>query len=256
MSSTGRGLKIAVIDSGVNLRHPHITSHTRRVVFTPDENGEDTLGHGTAVMAAIQEKAPDAEYWAVKIFGTTLRTRSSRLLAAIEWCIENEIDIVNLSLGTPNLESRAGLEALIARGSARRTLLVSARHSGLRPVLPGILDGVVGVHLDPALSRDSWRAGYSSEGSLQFWASGYPRPLPGVAEERNLSGVSFAVANMTGIIACLSESLHPRSCEAVYEALRTTAVPISHDHPDDKSRFIRDACDTGVFSQHPLHHLD
>src|SRR5438105_1514971 len=104
MNGTGKGLKIAVIDSGVNLRHPHIVGRTRRVVFTPDGHGEDLLGHGTAVMAAIQEKAPEAEYWAVKIFSRTLRSRNTRLTAAFEWAIANRMDIINLSLGTPNLE--------------------------------------------------------------------------------------------------------------------------------------------------------
>lgn len=216
MSGTGLGLKIAVIDSGVNLRHPHIVARTRRVVFTPDGHGEDLLGHGTAVMAAIQEKAPDAEYWALKIFSRTLRARHTRLTAAFEWAIANRMDIINLSLGTPNLEAREALQSLVDRANSMGTLVISACANKYRPVLPGSLDGVVGVELDAALPRDVYEV--SSPG-LRFRASGCPRPLPGIPEEENLNGVSFAVANITGFAARACENLERRSPAALYDAL-------------------------------------
>ena len=51
----------------------------------PDEkNYVDVIGHGTAVMAAIQEKAPDAEYVAVRVFYSSLRTTVDLFLRAIE----------------------------------------------------------------------------------------------------------------------------------------------------------------------------
>src|SRR6185436_2239327 len=71
----GYGLKIAVIDTGINAGHPHICAPTHAVVFDPDEtefSSEDNLGHGTAVTAAIQEKAPLADYYILKLFGNSL----------------------------------------------------------------------------------------------------------------------------------------------------------------------------------------
>jgi len=62
----GYGLKIAVIDTGVNASHPHICAPTHGIVFDKEETEsscEDVLGHGTAVTAAIQEKAPQADYY-------------------------------------------------------------------------------------------------------------------------------------------------------------------------------------------------
>jgi hypothetical protein len=215
---TGRGLRIAVIDSGVNPRHPHIVARTHRVVFTPDGNGDDLLGHGTAVMAAIQEKAPDAEYWAVKIFSTTLRTRHSRLVSALEWAIENRMDIINLSLGTPNPEAREDLQRLVNQARERGTLVISARANRYRLVMPGALEGVVAVDLDPEIPRDRYRI-EAAEHTIRCWASGYPRPLPGMPPERNLSGVSFAVANVTGFAARVCERLQPRDLAAVSRAL-------------------------------------
>src|SRR5271156_2231730 len=90
-------LRIAVIDSGVNPSHPHIT---RVDGGWPRNDFLDRLGHGTAVMAAIQEKAPGAEYFAVRVFDRELRTNIDALVGAIQWSIDQQMDIVNLSLGT------------------------------------------------------------------------------------------------------------------------------------------------------------
>lgn len=217
-AGTGEGLKIAVIDSGVNLRHPHIVARTRRVVFTPDGHGEDLMGHGTAVMAAIQEKAPAAEYWALKIFSNTLRTRNDRLTLAMEWALEAGMDIINLSLGTPNQETRTVLQSLVDRAQAKGTLVISARNNRYRAVLPGALEGVVGVELDPEIPRDAYRVSPCGE-QPRFWASGFPRPLPGLTVEQNLNGISFAVANMTGFAARVCPQLHTRSSAALQQAL-------------------------------------
>ena len=214
-------LKIAVIDTGINLSHPHICAPTQGVIFDPEETElscTDTLGHGTAVAAAIQEKAPDANYYILKLFGDSLRTTGRRLLRAIEWTIENRMDIVNLSLGTPNYDHRPALQDLVAGAVAAHVLLVAARFSEQTPVLPGMLDGVIGVDVDWKLSRDQYRVSMES-GSPVFYASGFPRPLPGVPASRNLSGISFAVANMTGFVARACTCLEQRSIEAVLDVL-------------------------------------
>ena len=103
--STGKGVRVAVIDSGVHAIHPHINGVAGGVTIGLEGNDPaftDLVGHGTAVMAAIKEKAPDAEYFAVRVFYTSLRTTVDLLLRAIEWSIANRIDVVNLSLGTTN----------------------------------------------------------------------------------------------------------------------------------------------------------
>src|SRR5207244_1852283 len=91
-AGTGDGVRVGVIDSGVNSRHPHIVSLAGGVSIESGNGSPDSyldvLGHGTAVMAAIQEKAPEAEYFAVRLFQGTLSTSSASLLDAIQWCID------------------------------------------------------------------------------------------------------------------------------------------------------------------------
>ena len=217
----GYGLKVAVIDTGINASHPHICAPTHAVVFDPEETDpscEDVLGHGTAVTAAIQEKAPHADYYILKLFGNSLRSTSDRLIRAIEWTIENRMDVVNLSLGSPNFDHRSAFEQLVARATVAGVLVVAARYSEHTPVLPGILEGLISVDVDWSLPRDEYRVS-NAGGSPICYASGFPRPLPGVPVTRNLSGISFAVANMTGFVARLCEGLEERSLDNVMIAL-------------------------------------
>jgi subtilisin family serine protease len=222
--ASGRCLKIAVVDSGVNVRHPHITARTQGVVIGLDDeqSWDDKLGHGTAVMAAIQEKAPGAEYYAVRLFGSSLRTTTGRLIQAIEWAIENQMDIVNLSLGTPNLDYRGTLQSLVERAASTGIILVSPVHTNQHAVLPGSLDGVIGVDVDWDLPRNRYRIG-SVDGRPRYFASGFPRSLPGIAPARNLNGISFATANMTGFVARACEGMGPRSFQSVSQALASEA---------------------------------
>jgi len=230
--ATGRGLKIAVIDSGVNLRHPHITASTCGVNLgfsgTDGDLTDDKFGHGTAVTAAIQEKAPGAEYYALRIFGDSLRTTAPRVIEAIEWSIDQGMDLVNLSLGTPNLEYREAMQSLVTRAAAAGVVLIAARTARQDVVLPGILEGVIGVDLDWSLPRDRYWI-EDGGGYTRFLAPGFPRPLPGRPPERNVYGISFAVANMTGFVARACEGLRGRSTEVIRQIMMAEAEQLESE---------------------------
>ncbi len=212
---TGRGVRIGVIDSGAHPGHPHIGRMAGGVMISSRgqvEDGDtawlDRLGHGTAVTAAIQEKAPSADCFAVKVFDAELRTTGAALLAALDWCVSQRLDIVNLSLGSANPKHHDAFAEAAARAEAADVLLVAARAADGVPCLPGSLPTVLAVELDWDCPRESYRHPPSGDDRALF-ASGYPRPIPGVAPRRNLYGVSFAVANVTGIAARAWEALEP-----------------------------------------------
>ena len=184
-------MKIAIIDSGIHPGHPHVGPVAGTVHFAGND-ALDRLGHGTAVAGAIREKAADAELYAVKVFDRRLSAEIGTLLQALEWCRDQAMDIVNLSLGTTNPEHRRPMEEVLRENG----VVVSA--AGF---LPGMLPGVIAVEADESCPRECFRY---RDGV--FLASPYPRPIPGIPPERNLNGVSFAVANMTGLVAAVLAS--------------------------------------------------
>ena len=125
----------------------------------------------------------------MKVFDRRLSATIETFLQALAWCRAQDMDIVNLSLGTANPAHREAFLAVLDPGS----LIVSPA-----TLLPGSLPGSIGVEADAACQRDA----FHFTGGV-FYASPYPRPIPGVPVDRNLSGVSFAVANVTGLAAGL-----------------------------------------------------
>ena len=198
-------VRIAIIDSGVHAGHPHVNGVAGGVAILADgseqSNYIDQLGHGTAVTAVIREKASEALLYAVKIFHDSLATNINALIRALEWSARNRMDLINLSLGTDNPQHEALLQATVDHLAAKGIRLVAAHEEAGVRWLPGILPGVVPVVVDWNCPRDEYRTSLLPDGRMLYHASGFPRPIPGVAPERNLKGISFAVANVTGLIA-------------------------------------------------------
>ena len=224
---------VGVIDSGIHAGHPHIGAVAAGAHFDGAGNvhGDtvDRLGHGTAVAAAIQDlarpdghgaplrargslagatlqrsklHAPDVHVCPLKVFDRSLDTSVEALVAAIDWAAAHAPPLVNLSLGTSD-GSRAGrLAAAVARAHEAGVVIVAAGSDRGVDWLPGTLDldGVIRVELDWACPRGSHTVAGSPAAPV-FRTCGYPRPIPGIDPERNLKGLSFAVANVTGIAA-------------------------------------------------------
>jgi subtilisin family serine protease len=219
-----RTVGVAIVDSGVNAPHPHVGGVTGGVGIGPDgsEHADylDRLGHGTAVAAAIREKAPAADLYAVKVFDRTLAASVTALVSAIDWAAGRGVQLVNLSLGTARAEHADALRACVARAAERGVWIVSAQEQDGQRWFPGCLPGVVPVRLDWECPRHSCRLEVTPDGTWVCCASGFPREIPGVPRERNLKGISFAVANVTGLLArALEVAPRPRCIEDLRRCL-------------------------------------
>jgi subtilisin family serine protease len=231
-TGSGEGVRIAVIDSGVNAANPHVGAVAGGVGIADDgtfhDDLVDRLGHGTAVVAAIQEKAPAAEIHVVRVFEASLTTRAENLVRAIDWAAGHGMHLANLSLGTANPDRAAILREAVTRAREAGLLVVSAlEHRGAR-WWPGSAPEAVGVIADEGCGRDQLRVesgpdtdpatdadqatGANADPAHVFEillalrqlivrASPRPRPIPGVPPERNVRGISFAVANASGFLA-------------------------------------------------------
>jgi hypothetical protein len=194
-------VRVGIVDSGINPDHPHVGRVMGGVFF--DAEGEspdfiDRIGHGTAVAGVIREKAPAAELFAVRIFDRRLTTNINTVMRGLDWCLEHGIQIVNLSIGTANEQHRPRFEDFLRRAHSQGVFVVSAAN-----MLPGMLEGAIGVDVDAECDRETCRF----QNGI-FLASPYPRPIPGVPQEFNLHGISFAIANCTGLLVRVMES-HP-----------------------------------------------
>jgi subtilisin family serine protease len=191
-------VRIGVLDSGVCRTHPHVGKIVDGITITADglvAGYEDNLGHGTAVAAIIHHLNPAVDLVAVKIFDGKLATSLRAVIRAIDWCLDHDIQIINLSLGTLNPEYRIAFEEAVERTHAAGAVIVSALEMGGEPALPGSLAGVVGV-----MEGEEYEVCHRY-GKPVYIAPPYPRDIPGVPRERNLKGVSFAVARISAKVA-------------------------------------------------------
>jgi len=218
---TGEGVRIAVIDSGVHAEHPHVRGVAGGIAIREDgtlhEDYTDRLGHGTAVTAAIREKAPNAEILAIKVFWRALSTDIATLVHALDEAAARGASVINLSLGTSRMQHRELLEAAVARARAQGAFIVAANDDGGVRWLPGSLEGVVAVRADWACDRAAYTVAFVEDRPV-LATSPYPRDIPGVSRERNVNGVSFAVANASAFVA--------RALEASAGAGRSTIAKI------------------------------
>jgi subtilisin family serine protease len=201
---SGRGVRIAIVDSGVHAAHPHVNGVADGVGIGEDgtltDDYTDRLGHGTAVAAAIREKAPDAEIVAIKVFWRSLATSVPMIERAFDEAVAYGAQVINVSLGTSDMQHRERLAAAVARTAAHGAIIVAAdEDQGVR-WLPGALDGVVPVRAGWTCDRDAYTV-VSIHGRTVLRSSPYPRDIPGVPRERNVHGVSFAVANASAFVA-------------------------------------------------------
>lgn len=220
----GRGIKIAHVDSGINTWHPHIQNVAGGIAFTVTPEGRiavsdditDRLGHGTAVAGVLSEQVPEAQIWAVKVFGENLFTHIEVLCAAIEWCIQQEMDIINLSLSVK--KDIKAFRDICEEAEKAEIVIVSSCDKKRGLLWPGIYPSVFGVETGEQARRGVCLFNPNEE--ISFQAYGLPRQLEGPMQKFNLNGHSFAAAYVSSYLAKLMEAYQLHSKNEVLEKLK------------------------------------
>ena len=224
-TATGAGIRVALIDSGVNAQHSHVGFVAGGIGLSLADDGtvrqqqdfSDKIGHGTALAGILRAKAPQVELYAVKVFTDRLQVSFPVLEEALRWGIQQQMHVINLSLGTANAAHRDRCLAIIAEANAAGTILVASSPAGQTNVLPAVLPGVIGVAND---ERCSWADYlYVPDDPIPFRAHPCPRPLPGPAQARNFQGPSFASAHVSALLALLIEKNPGLTVSAMREVL-------------------------------------
>ncbi len=131
----GTSVRVAVLDTGVDLDHPDLYENIKGHIniIKPKKSGDDDSGHGTHVagIVAAADNAigvigvgPGIDLYAVKVLDKKGRGYLSDLIDALDWCIDNDIQIINMSLGS--LEDNSSFHEAVKNAYQAGIILIAA----------------------------------------------------------------------------------------------------------------------------------
>lgn len=217
-------VRVGVIDSGIDAASRDIFAACAFARSTPGDivrlapHG-DSLGHGSEVAALIALGHPQAEFADAQVFAAAQAIDAGLLAAAIDWCVEHAVRVVNLSLGLR--ADRPLLRAACARASAAGLTLVAATPARGGDTFPAAYPQIIAVSGDARCEDVSWS--WLDEG-LRAGAS--PRPLLPAAG----GGASYAAARLSGVIAAFFSAQPAAGHADLLAYLRTGASVLGREY--------------------------
>jgi subtilisin len=212
---TGRGVRVAVVDSGIDTEHPDLKGKVKesveavtedgRIEFRPSTSG-DQAGHGTACAGIITSIAPDVDLYSVKVLGPKASGSGDMFLVGLDYAIKQKFRVINLSLGTTKRDFFAPLHDLLDRAYQAGCIVVSAANNLPYPSYPSIFSSSV-VSVVKRAGGDPFNFGYRYGQVIELVAPGVEvkTTWPG-GGYRQLTGNSFACPYVVGIIALIVEA--------------------------------------------------
>jgi subtilisin len=218
--STGKGIRVAVVDSGIEYDHPAVDKSVQGGVIVEydsrakdsyrirrDDQPDDVSGHGTACAGIIHTIAPDAELYSVRVLGRSMSGRAVQFAAGLDWAIEHGMQVVNLSLSTSLDEFYGLFHDLADQAYFKNINLVSAANNLPEPSYPSLYSSVISVAAHAG--TDPFTYYYNPKPPVEFGAPGIDiRVAWNRRQYLVCTGNSFAAPHITGITA-LIRAKHP-----------------------------------------------
>jgi subtilisin family serine protease len=205
--STGAGVAVCVLDSGIAPDHPLVGDMAGSWAVTgPDTNRVeptepgDAFGHGTACAGIVRSLAPECELTSVRVLGADNKGSGRALITALRWAIENAFDVINLSLSTTRRHLAEALREQADQAYFGRAAIVCSAHNLAVESFPWRFPSVLSV------------ASHGEEESMRFYANPEP-PAEFFARGGNVdvawpgggticaTGNSFAAPHVSGLCA-------------------------------------------------------
>ncbi|MFF3406063.1 S8 family serine peptidase [Streptomyces sp. NPDC002742] len=206
---SGAGARVCILDSGVEQDHPQVgpiqgayavqETQGGQSVVTEDTEG-DVCGHGTACASIIRSLAPACEIISVRVLGLGYFGSGEALITGLRWALEQDFDVINMSLSTTKPEVARTLYHLADVAYFRRNLIVASAHNTPIESFPWRFASVisVGSHKQP----DPELLVYNPAPPVEFFARGDRVPVGWLnGGEMVCSGNSFATPHVSGMCA-------------------------------------------------------
>lgn len=210
----GKGLRIAVIDSGIEVNHPALSGIVLRddvqvlgvgpKVEVQAGDGVDVYGHGTAVAAVIRRIAPEADVGSIRVLGQDLGSRTVIIREGVRQAIDRGYNILNCSFGCGLPEHIFQYKDWIDEAYIKGIHVVSACNNFdfSKPEWPGYFPSVVTVNM--ARLDDDSTFFYKPGSLVEFAARGVNITLPwNNGETKEVTGSSFAAPVVSALLARL-----------------------------------------------------
>ena len=218
--SKGKGVRVAVVDSGVEYDHPALEGCVRGgilikydkdaencVCYEPDEPPIDVAGHGTACAGIIHSIAPEAEIYSIRVLGKDMLGRAIQFAAGLDWAVENGMQVINLSLSTAKEEYFGIFHDLADQAYFKNVNVVCAVNNVPAPSYPSQFSSVISVAAHEG--HDPFTYYYNPSPPVEFGAPGMDVDVAWNNKQYLTStGNSFAAPHITGIVA-LIRARHP-----------------------------------------------
>lgn len=229
----GHGVKIAVLDSGIETAHPKLAGlnlcddlavlDNGVTLETVSGEGHDVFGHGTAIAGIIHEIAPHAQIGSIRVLGGQLDSRTAIIREGARLAIERGYHILNCSFGCGLMEHVLQYKSWVDEAYLRGIHVVAACNNFdfAKTEWPAYFPSVISVNMGGAVDDPLF---YYNPGHLvEFVARGVNVPVAWKDRQtKEVSGSSFAAARVTGLLArLLSEQsgLEPLQVKALFHRI-------------------------------------
>ncbi|MFK0156720.1 S8 family peptidase [Streptomyces sp. NPDC090493] len=206
--STGRGVRVCVVDSGVEDDHPAVGPVNGSWAVRKDEAGirveeteaGDVCGHGTACASIIRRVAPDCEVYSVRVLGERFSGTGDVLLEGLRWAVRQGFDVINLSLSTTRTRFAQELRAVTDEAYFNRTVIVASAHNAQVESFPWRFASVISVGSHG--EDDTGLHLYNPQPPVEFFAPGQNVEVGWLGGTTIRStGNSFATPFISGLCA-------------------------------------------------------
>jgi subtilisin family serine protease len=214
----GSGVKVAVVDSGVEDGHPRVGDVDGAIAleYDPDVPGSvrevtgphgDLFGHGTACAAIIRALAPACEIHSIRVLGERLTGKGFVFAAGVRWAVDHGLHVANLSLSTSARGHFGRFHEVVDEAYFRRTMLISAISNVRGASYPSEFAGVFSVAATDGSDPFSYQ--YNPNGPVEFGAPGIDLDVAWLdGGSIRATGNSFAAPQIAGLVTLIL-SKHP-----------------------------------------------